>query len=136
MFHRAANVPRNAPGVGLGLSLARRWVEMLGGTGIDVQFQLDRSGTFSFSIPSPLAEDPPAVQLSGPASGGPGLRVMVAEDDRVNRLVLVRLLKNLGHFPIEVTNGRLAVEAWQREGPDLILMDMRMPEVNGLEATR
>ena len=116
MFYQAANLQQNASGVGLGPSLARRWVEMLGGTGIDVQSQLNQGSTFFFSNSAPLVDAPLAVQLIGPPNICPGLGVMVAEDDRVNRLGLVRLLKTLGHFPIEVTNGRLAVEAWQREG--------------------
>jgi len=64
------------------------------------------------------------------------LRVLVAEDNAVNRLVVTKALERQGHVVLSVNNGREAVEAWQRDRFDLILMDCQMPEIDGYEATR
>ncbi len=62
--------------------------------------------------------------------------ILVAEDNRTNRLVIGKLLEGLGLVPRFATNGREAVAAWQERRPDIILMDVSMPEMDGLEATR
>jgi CheY-like chemotaxis protein len=62
--------------------------------------------------------------------------VLAAEDNTVNQLVLKALLHQAGIEPVIVENGREAVEAWEREPWDLVLMDMHMPEMDGLAATR
>jgi CheY-like chemotaxis protein len=63
------------------------------------------------------------------------LRVLVAEDNAVNRKLAEHLLQRRGHIPILVTNGREATEALLHEGVDLVLMDLQMPEMDGFEAT-
>jgi CheY-like chemotaxis protein len=63
------------------------------------------------------------------------LKVLAAEDNQVNQLVLKTLLRQIGVEPVVVENGRLAVEAWRREAWDLIFMDVQMPEMDGLAAT-
>jgi len=70
------------------------------------------------------------------AGSGAVLRVLVAEDNAVNRLVVTKALELQGHLVRSVNNGREAVEAWQGDRFDLILMDCQMPEVDGYEATR
>jgi CheY-like chemotaxis protein len=64
------------------------------------------------------------------------LRVLLAEDQEVNRKFAVRLLGNAGHEVVVAVNGREAVEKWKTERVDLILMDLQMPELDGLDATR
>ena len=63
------------------------------------------------------------------------LRILVAEDNVVNRLVAMKSLERLGHHPVAVENGALAVEAWRGSGFDLVLMDCQMPEMDGYQAT-
>jgi len=135
-FFQASNaVSASSKGTGLGLHLSQHMVKLLGGSGLEIHSTLGRGSTFSFAIPAPEAE-------ALPAPGTPtlpsiaSLRILVAEDNKVNQLVLVRLLEKLGHSTILATNGREAVENWQREDPDLILMDYRMPVLDGPAAAR
>ncbi len=73
------------------------------------------------------------------AAGTPGsvrpLHILLAEDNLVNQRLAIGLLEKQGHTLVVAANGRLAVEAWQRERFDLLLMDVQMPELDGLEAT-
>ncbi|WP_162305877.1 PAS domain S-box protein [Oleisolibacter albus] len=71
-----------------------------------------------------------------PAAGIHPLRILVAEDSVMNRDIVRLMLQRAGHDVVEVQNGREAVDAASRDGLDLILMDMQMPEMDGLEATR
>jgi signal transduction histidine kinase/DNA-binding response OmpR family regulator len=64
------------------------------------------------------------------------LRILVAEDNPINQVLIVRLLQKMGHIPTTATNGRLALETLAREPFDLVLMDVQMPEMGGLSATR
>ena len=64
------------------------------------------------------------------------MRILLAEDNPVNQLVVLRLLENRGHQVQVVSDGRAALEAGARESFDLVLMDVQMPEMDGLEATR
>jgi hypothetical protein len=68
--------------------------------------------------------------------GAEGLRILVAEDNEVNQVVIESTLKVLGHWPTTVGNGRLALELAAKGGWDVVLMDMQMPELDGLAATR
>ena len=80
------------------------------------------------------AEDGPEPE-SPLASDAPRLRVLLAEDNAVNRKLAIRLLETHGHSVLPVVNGRRAVEAWMREPFDVVLMDVQMPEMDGLAAT-
>jgi PAS domain S-box-containing protein len=71
-----------------------------------------------------------------PEALAPGLRILLAEDNAVNRQLAIRLLEKRGHSVIAVNDGRQALEALEREKFDLVLMDVQMPEIDGLEATR
>jgi CheY-like chemotaxis protein/anti-sigma regulatory factor (Ser/Thr protein kinase) len=82
------------------------------------------------SLPQPYVAPPTATQTS------PGLRVLAAEDNPVNRMVLKTLLEAFGIDPVIVEDGREAVEAWRSGAWDLLLMDIQMPVMDGLEATR
>jgi two-component system sensor histidine kinase/response regulator len=64
------------------------------------------------------------------------LRILVAEDNAINQVLVVRLLQKMGHIPTMVGNGRQALEALEREHFDLVLMDVQMPEMDGFSATR
>jgi signal transduction histidine kinase/CheY-like chemotaxis protein len=128
---------RSYGGTGLGLTISRRFVEMMGG-----RLWLDdppgRGATFHFT--ATVLVRPHAIEALAPAAPGgettPGtLRILLAEDNTVNQYLAVRLLEKAGHQVETATNGRAAIAALQRDRFDLALMDLQMPEMDGLEAT-
>jgi CheY-like chemotaxis protein len=85
-----------------------------------------------------LAADPGHPDgVAHPDAGSPArrCRVLIAEDSRVNQMVVARLLERIGHTVVVASDGREAVEAFQREPFDLVLMDVQMPEMDGVQAT-
>jgi signal transduction histidine kinase/DNA-binding response OmpR family regulator len=145
-FVQADNsINRRFGGSGLGLAISKRLIEQMGGD-ITVESVLGEGSTFRFALTLPVAEAVAApeqddqslyaelreqiVGLNRP------LRVLIADDNPANRLVVAKMLKE---FPIQthmVADGAEALNAATRLAFDLILMDVRMPEVDGLQATR
>ena len=130
-------------GTGLGLTISARLVERMGGR-LTVCSEVGRGTTFSFQIALPVAESgaaepgrfgSPATASRAP-SAAPALHVLLAEDNPVNQQVLSLLLKKAGHRVTVADNGRKALEAVGQEKFDLILMDVQMPEMDGLRCTR
>src|SRR5262245_21518624 len=91
-------------------------------------------GTLDFAAQAlaTAGREPPA--LPGDAAGARPLRVLVAEDNHVNQRLVQKLLERGGHAPTMVADGRTCVEAFRAQAFDLVLMDVQMPEMNGLEA--
>jgi PAS domain S-box-containing protein len=87
---------------------------------------------------APAAEDlrAPTTPPKGDAASAPPLRVLLAEDNRINQQLMLAILKKAGHAVALANNGREAVDAMRREDFDIILMDIQMPELDGVEATR
>ncbi|HEY8614683.1 ATP-binding protein [Phenylobacterium sp.] len=134
-----ASTTRRYGGTGLGLAICRDLTELMGGT-IAVKSRPGRGTTFSVALPLPkvIASAAPArapVEAQPIALDDRPLRILAAEDNATNQLVLKTLLGQLGLEPVIVANGREAVEAWGREAWDLILMDVQMPEMDGPSAT-
>ncbi len=128
---------RRFGGNGLGLTLCGRLVERMDGR-IDVRSAPGQGTCFSVRIPFDVPpEGHPAAPLpSTPAPpGARRLRILVADDNRVNQQVTSVLLAKQGHRVTVVDSGRAAVEAFQSQRFDLVLMDVQMPDVDGLEAT-
>lgn len=124
-------------GTGLGLSIVKGLVDQMGGT-VEVKSRLGEGTTFTVLLSLPLADgtitlnEPQAL----PSALDRPLRVLVVDDSPINREVLKALLARWGHDVEEAADGVMAVAAVQRQRPDLVLMDLDMPGMDGLEATR
>jgi CheY-like chemotaxis protein len=131
-------------GTGLGLAIIRHLVTLMGGT-IWAESKLLQGSTVSFTIVAPAAaeaaigvraEEPaPAAEKLAGAEGVP-LRILVAEDNTVNQQLAVLLLEKLGYAADVVGDGVEAIQALERRPFDVVLMDVVMPAMDGLEATR
>jgi nitrogen-specific signal transduction histidine kinase/AmiR/NasT family two-component response regulator len=132
-----ASISRRYGGTGLGLAISKRLVELMGGT-IDVQSTPGEGTRFRFTVPMGHAQEPVPAPLAPPpaVSAGNHLRVLVAEDNPVNQRVVLMLLKKLGVNADFAADGVQAIAAVEGNRYDLVLMDVEMPEVDGLTATR
>ena len=131
-----AATSRRFGGTGLGLAISRRLVDAMGGE-LGVQSRVGRGATFWFEVDLPdgvLGEARDVIDRA-PLATRP-LDGLVAEDNPVNQMLIGAILRRLGHVAICVENGRLAVEVATIRRFDCILMDMQMPEMDGLAATR
>ncbi len=126
---------RNHGGVGLGLAIVRRLTDMLGGE-ISVDSEPNSGTTIEVTIPLEPGRDVGAMAEEAPLPAVRDKRVLIVEDDSINQLALTRMLRKLGHFPVVADNGRAALEILQRDSFDCVLMDIQMPVMDGLEATR
>jgi len=126
-------------GTGLGLTISREFVRLMGGE-VKLDSTPGQGSTFHFSIPLPPTDTVP-YRAGGPrilrlAEGQAAPRILVAEDHPDNQQVIEQILKQMGCEARIVANGQLAVEGFQAWQPQLILMDMRMPVMDGYAATR
>ena len=138
-----ASTTRRFGGTGLGLAISKRLVEGMAGS-IGVESEPGKGSRFWFHLPLEAATEPvdaiepvPSEASPLPADGVTGqAKVLLVEDNLINQKLVMTLLAKLG-YPVRLAeNGRLAVEAAETEDFTLILMDMQMPEMDGLEATR
>lgn len=132
------SISRRYGGTGLGLTISSQLVQMMGGK-LSVESQLGQGSLFSFHIPLQIvAQVATETEADVPvlANALRPLSILLAEDNLVNRMVAVRLLNKAGHKVCVAENGRTALTLWQSYQPDVILMDVQMPIMDGLEATQ
>ncbi|MGI0483803.1 PAS domain S-box protein [Pantanalinema rosaneae CENA516] len=140
-FVQADAGKKSISGTGLGLTISRKLLELMNGQ-ISVQSAPHVGSTFTITVPAraissvdvqPEHHDRTVIGL---VPGQPHRRVLVVDDQRENRLLMVRLLSQLGLQVREASNGQEAVQIWQDWRPNLIWMDIRMPGLDGYEATK
>ncbi|MEA5467623.1 hybrid sensor histidine kinase/response regulator [Spirulina sp. 06S082] len=128
-------------GTGLGLPISRKFIQLMGGD-ITVESQVDRGTVFKFSMQVSIAKNS---DISTPTSkrnaialapNQPLYRILIVDDKPINRQLLIKLLNPFGFELQEAENGQKAIEIWQNWQPHLIWMDLRMPVMDGYEATK
>jgi signal transduction histidine kinase len=133
------SITRRYGGTGLGLAISRSLVELMQGR-IWVESELGEGSVFHFTARVGAAQEKPApaqpAPEAAPAPLATGRRILLAEDNLVNQQLVVQILSRHGHAVQVVGDGLHAVQAWEQAAFDLVLMDMQMPGLDGLQATR
>jgi signal transduction histidine kinase len=137
-FEQVGDAARRAGGTGLGLAISRQLVRQMGGD-VKVESVPGRGSRFWFDVPMPVV-DAPGAAVGGDdiPSGylGPRKTLLVVDDVATNRALLRDLLGPLGFRMLEADNGVAALRQAKIDPPDLVLMDMVMPDMDGIETTR
>ncbi|WRH65568.1 MAG: ATP-binding protein [Planktothrix sp. GU0601_MAG3] len=140
-FVQAQAGRQTVSGTGLGLTISRKLLQMMGGD-ISVRSTIGEGTAFSFSLRVALSNGVEVIReqsdrlILGLAPGNAHHRILVVDDREENRLLLVKLLTQLGLEVREASNGLEAVQLWREWQPDLTWMDIRMPVLDGYEATK
>nr|WP_245817491.1 ATP-binding protein [Hydrococcus rivularis] len=140
-FVQTESGKKSQQGTGLGLPITKKFVELMGGT-VTVSSKVGQGSIFKFNIQAQLSEaskitaQKTTQRVIGLEPNQQEYRILVVDDRWENRQLLLRLLQPIGFQVKEASNGQEAVEIWQSWQPHLIWMDMRMPVMNGYEATQ
>jgi signal transduction histidine kinase/ligand-binding sensor domain-containing protein/CheY-like chemotaxis protein len=140
-FVQASSGHEAQEGTGLGLSISQQFARLMGGD-IRVKSEVDVGSAFSLDVPirvqdiSALQKETVTRRVIGIDSGQPTYRLLIVDDKEVNRQLMVKILSPFGFDLREARDGKEAMEIWEKWEPHLIWMDMRMPVMDGYEATR
>lgn len=134
-----SSISRKFGGTGLGLSIITKLTELMGGS-IEATSTFGQGSIFTVSLPVQQMEiqaiDVPPSSTDIQEERPPTMKILVAEDNMVNAMIILAFLEKFGHRGTHVENGAQAVQALQQDHYDLVLMDIHMPEMDGLEATK
>lgn len=139
----SASAGKGSDGLGLGLSISEKLVHVMGGQ-IRVESAVNQGSRFTIELlarlPEPAAEKVniqagPRGEISEIAPGFPA-RILIVDDNPLNVMLMEHMLRKLGYTPVSVENGRLAFKQATRNKFDIVFMDVHMPEVDGIAATR
>jgi CheY-like chemotaxis protein/anti-sigma regulatory factor (Ser/Thr protein kinase) len=140
-FVQTESGQRNQEGTGLGLSISRQYANLMKGE-LTVVSKEGVGSKFTLNVPVVVVDESDidiehlTKRVIGLEPGQPTFRILAVDDKEVNRSLLVKLLSPLGFDMREASNGQEAIELWETWEPHLIWMDMRMPVMDGYEATR
>ncbi len=139
-FVQAEAGKKSSQGTGLGLAITLKFVEMMGGE-IKVESTLGKGSIFAFDIEvdipvSTLVDTLFEQKVIGLKPNQSRFKILVVDDSEESRLLLVKLLQNIGFDVLEAENGQVAMLIWKTWKPHLILMDTRMPVMDGMTATQ
>ena len=140
-FYQISDARHSPEGTGLGLALVQQYIHFMGGT-ISVKSKPGKGTTFTVELPfesvpeSEIQTQPPVCRVIGLETGQPRYRILIVEDNPDSRSFLRQMLEQVGFSVKEAVNGQEAVNMYESWKPHLILMDIRMPVMDGLEATR
>ena len=130
-----SSTSRQFGGTGLGLTIAKELAQLMNGD-IEIESKLGEGSTFTVTIELEPSNEELTTPSKQPLSHFPELKVLVAEDNSINQLVIKELLNTLSIEPVMVSDGQQAIEQLNQQAFDVVLMDCQMPILDGYEATR
>ena len=138
-FVQTSSGLKSEEGAGLGLAISRQFIQLMEGD-IHIESTLNKGSTFKFNIvvnqPITTTEEPKKLKIISLEPNQSCYNILIVDDDPLNRLILIELLSPFGFETKEAENGQIAVDICQEWEPHLVFMDMRMPIMDGFEASQ